>query len=264
MFKLKKRIFEILFASSNDLSSRIFGIFIISLISLNVFAVILETVENLSLKYELFFISFEVFSIIIFTIEYLLRLWTCTVDKRFSNPLIGRIKFAMTPLAIVDLIAILPFYLPTILPIDLRFVRILRLLRLFRIFKVARYNDSFTIIEDVMKSKKQELTVAFFLLFVTLLFVSSLMYFLEHEAQPKAFASIPDAMWWGVVTMATIGYGDVVPITPLGKFFGGIIAILAIVFFALPAGVIISGFFEQTQNKKNVRKVCPHCGRKLD
>ena len=261
MSDLKKRLFEILEAASDSLSSKIVGTFIMVVIILNVFAFILETVESLSIQYGFFFASFEIFSVAVFTIEYALRLWSCTTDGRFSSPVTGRIRFAKTPLAVVDLIAILPFYLPLIFPVDARFVRILRLLRLFRLLKIARYSESLKTFGHVLKSKKEQLAVSIFVLVIVLLFVSTVMYFVEHEAQPKAFASIPDAMWWGVVTMGTVGYGDVVPITALGKFVGGVVIILAIGFFALPVGVIFSGFLEQAQKKK---RVCPRCGKRFE
>ena len=141
--KIKNRLFEILeIASAGDLPSRLFDIFIMTLISLNVIAVILETVESLSSQYTSFFWMFEVSSVSVFTIEYLLRLWTCTGDDKFKSPIKGRIQFAMTPLALVDLISILPFYLPMIIPFDLRFIRALRLFRLFRLLKMGRYSDA--------------------------------------------------------------------------------------------------------------------------
>ncbi len=261
--KLKSRIFEILEISSVDLYSRTFSIFIMSLISLNVLAVILETVESISLRYELFFTTFEMFSVAIFTIEYLLRLWTCTADKRFENPITGRLRFAVTPLAVVDLFAVLPFYLPLIFPFDTRFIRILRLFRLFRAFKMVRYSDSLKLMGNVLKAKKEEIVITLFIMVILLIFTSSLIYLVEHEAQPQAFSSIPASMWWGVVTLATVGYGDIYPITPLGKFFGAIISILGIGMFALPTGILASGFIEEIR-KKQGKLICPHCGKVIN
>ena len=263
--KIKRRIFEILeIASVGDLPSRIFDIFIITLISLNVVAVILETVQFLSFRYRTFFTIFEVFSILVFTIEYLLRVWTCTTDKRFGNPFIGRIRFAVTPLILVDLMAILPFYLPMIFPLDLRFIRILRLFRFIRLFKMARYSESLRTFGNVLKAKKEEIVIMLFTVLILLVFASSLMYFFEHEAQPKGFSSIPAAMWWGIATLTTVGYGDVYPITPIGKSLGAIIAVLGIGMFALPAGILASGFVEEIQRRRRKRKVCPHCGKEID
>ena len=263
--KFKTRMFEILeIASVDDFVSKIFDYFIMTLILLNVLAVILETVHELSLHYKFLFNTFELFSVVVFTIEYLFRFWTCTIDNRYSNPIRGRIRFAVTPLALVDLFAILPFYLPILIPFDLRFIRSIRLFRLFRLLKLGRYSESSETIINVLKAKKEELIIAILLILLSLLFASSLMYFIEHDAQPQAFSSIPAAMWWGVSTLTTVGYGDIYPITPIGKFFGGIIIILGVVMFALPAGIFASGFTEELQKKKRILKICPHCGNNIE
>jgi len=251
---LRGRIWEILeVADDDDRESRNFDIFIMTLILLNVVAVILETVDSLSSRYGVFFSIFEVFSVTIFTIEYILRLWTCTVitaDKGFWKTLKGRIKFALTPFALIDLMAILPFYLPMIFAVDLRFLRILRLLRFGRLFKILRYSSApVDIIRDVLKGKKTELGIALSVVIILLVFASSLMYFVEHAAQPNAFPNIPAAMWWGVATLTTVGYGDVYPITPMGKSLGAIIAMLGILMFALPTGILSSGFTEKIREE---------------
>ena len=263
--KFKKRIFEILeVATPGDRPSRIFDIFIMTLISLNIIAVILETVESLSSKYMPFFRNFEIFSVVIFTIEYISRIWSCTVNAKFKNPILGRIRFALTPLLIVDLLAILPFYLPMIIPLDLRFLRALRLIRILRMFKMGRYSESLRMFGRVLKAKKEELLIAVFMILILLIISSSLMYFVENEAQPQTFSSIPDAMWWGVTTLTTVGYGDVYPVTPVGKFLGAIIAILGIGMFALPAGILASGFVEEIQKRRTKRIICPHCGKDIN
>lgn len=260
--KVKNRLFDILeIASDGDLPSKLFDIFIMTLISLNVITVILGTVDYLYSRYMLFFWAFEIFSVSVFTIEYLLRLWTCTTDSRFKSFIKGRIRFAVTPLALVDLLAILPFYLPMIIPLDLRFIRALRLFRLFRLFKMGRYSEALKTFGNVLKEKKEELVIAVFSVLIILVIASSLMYFIENETQPEAFSSIPAAMWWGAATLTTVGYGDIYPITPIGKFLGAIIALLGIGMFALPAGILSSGFAEEIQRKHENRRICPHCGK---
>lgn len=262
--KIKSRIFEILeVASTDDLVSRVFDVFIMTLISLNVIAVILETVKSL-FHYRLFFYTFEVFSVSVFTIEYLLRLWTCTTNNRFKSHIKGRIRFAMTPLVLVDLMAILPFYLPMVIPLDLRFIRAVRLFRLFRLFKMGRYSESLKTLGNVLKEKKEELLITVFVVFILLVIASSLMYFIENEAQPQVFSSIPAAMWWGVATLTTVGYGDVFPITPIGKLLGAIIAIMGIGMFALPAGILGSGFVEEIRKRRGKEEICPHCGKDIN
>ena len=263
--KLKKRTYEILeLAKPGDRASRIFDFFIISLIILNVIAVILETVGNLSVSYAGFFKTFEIISVIIFSIEYLLRVWSCVVNEKFKAPIKGRIKFILIPLALIDLFAVLPFYLPMLIPIDLRFIRALRLFRLFRLFKLSRYSEGLHLLGRVLKNKKEELFIALFVTFLLLIVSSSLLYYVEHEHQPDVFSSIPAAMWWGIATLTTVGYGDIYPVTTLGKFLGSIISLLGIGLFAMPTGIISAGFVEESRKRKKQIRQCPHCGKNIE
>ncbi|MGB9596118.1 MAG: ion transporter [Candidatus Poribacteria bacterium] len=263
---IKKRIFDVLQGNhEGGIVGRIIEIFIILIIFLNIIAVIIETVESIYNKNPDLFYDFEIFSIIVFTVEYVLRLWGCTSRETYKNPIKGRIKFALTPLVIIDLISILPFYLPMLITLDLRFLRALRLLRIFRILKVGRYFESIRLIGKVFMMKKEELAITVFMVAILLIIASCLMYYVENQSQPKAFASIPMAMWWGVATLTTVGYGDVYPVTPFGKFLGAIIALLGIGIFALPTGILGSGFIEEIAHKKSEKhKVCPHCGKEID
>lgn len=261
--KIKNRIFEIFDLSSNCFLTRVFNISLLILIFLNVVAATLETVESLLSNYNFFFRVFEAFSVIIFTIEYLLRLWVCTNDNRFHNPIRGRIRFFLTPLSVIDLMAIFPFYLPMIIPFDLRFMRALRLFRLFRLFKAVRYSKSLRRLGNVLQEKKEELLITVFATLILLVIVSSLMYFVENKVQPEKFSSIPAAMWWGVATLTTVGYGDVYPITPAGKILGAIIAIFGIGLFAVPAGILASGFAVEVKKSHSNGKICPHCGKDI-
>ena len=260
---VKKRIVEIIDPSSlNSKSSKIFAVFIVSLILLNVAAVILGTVESLAIHHHHLLLQFEIFSVVVFTIEYLLRLWVCTEKEDFASPILGRIRFALTPLALVDLVAILPFYIPFVFRADLRFVRIIRLFRIARLFKIGRYSQALRMFGHVMKEKKEELGITVVAVFFLLIIASSLMYYVEHDTQPAAFSSIPAAMWWGTSTLTTVGYGDIYPTTPLGKFLGAIIALAGIGVFALPAGILASGFASEIHKKE--QKLCPHCGKPLE
>jgi voltage-gated potassium channel len=262
---IKTRIYGILEPGDDD--SKYFDPFIMGLIFLNVAAVVLETVDWLYLRYASIFNAFEIFSVAVFTVEYILRVWSCTAKPEFKDPVQGRLRFMRTPLAIIDLMVVLPFYLPLLFP-DLRFMRALRLFRLFRVLKLARYSSSLQTFADVLKLKKEELLLMLFAITILLVVSSSLMYDAEHEAQPDAFASIPAAMWWGIVTLATVGYGDVYPVTPWGKLIGSIVVILGIGLFALPTGVLASGFAEvlakRKEEQKMERMICPHCGRCID
>ena len=236
-----------------------------ALIIVNVLVVILETVSSIHTQYLIEFRFIDDFSIIVFTIEYILRIWTCTLHKKYQNPVTGRIRYAITPLAIVDLLAFLPFYLPVFIPIDLRMLRELRLLRLIRVLKLGRYSESIKLFEEVLARKKEDIIVALGILLMVLVIVSSCMYYAEHEAQPEKFASIPHAMWWGIITLATIGYGDIYPITPLGQVIGGFVVVIGIGVFALPTAILASGFIEVIDFRKNQKDVvvCPHCGMQL-
>lgn len=241
-------------------------LFIIILILLNVTAVIFGTIEPLYQSQKAFFIAFEVFSVAVFTIEYILRLIFVPKEQGNENPVWRRLRYIVSPLALIDLLALLPFYLPFLLPVDLRFLRGLRLIRLLRVLKLNRYTRAVNIIRRIVKLKQEELVIASSLGLGLLLFWSSFMYFLEHEAQPEAFASIPHAMWWGVATLTTVGYGDIYPITPLGKLCGALTAISCVGLFALPAGILASGFSEaiaQADKEKLAPRTCPNCGKSL-
>lgn len=261
---MKKFIYQILEESpSRHKLSKYIQLFIIFLILINVLAVMIETIEYFGEKYHLIFYYFELFSVAIFTIEYVLRIWSCLANEADKKPIIGRIRYASKPLVIIDLLAILPFYLPMVFPIDLRFVRILRVFRLFRMFKMVRYSRDLGIMMKVLREKKEELIITTFVVIIVLIFSSSLMYYAEHDAQPEVFTSIPSTLWWGVETLTTVGYGDLLPITTIGKICGGIIAIFGIGIFALPAGIIASGFVEVLHQESKMHK-CPHCGKEIN
>ena len=257
---LKKRIWEILeLSKENDKHSKYFDFFISILILLNVVAIILETEKALVIDYEAFFKYFELFSIFIFSVEYLLRLWSCVLAEEYKNPIIGRIKYLFSPLAIIDLLAIAPFYM-TFLVTDTRILRILRLLRLLRITKHFRYSKTFHVIISTIEKKKGELLSALVLMLCLLLVCSTGVYYAENEAQPDKFSSILASMWWAVATLTTVGYGDIFPITSLGKFFGSISAIFGVGLFAIPAGLLASGFSDVAETGP---KNCRHCGKEI-
>lgn len=238
--------------------------FIMLLIAANVVAVALETVDPLYAEYESFFYWFEVVSVAIFSIEYVGRLWACTAREAHSHSIFGRLDFAKRPMILIDLLAILPFFLGPLLPADLRFLRALRLFRFFRLFKLARYSESMLAFSHVLHRKKADLVVAFSVTLILLIVTSSLMYFVETAAQPDEFGSIPETLWWGVITLTTVGYGDVTPVTPLGRLFGGIVAMLGIGLFGLPASILASGFIEERLEKDSETSYCPHCGERID
>lgn len=242
---LRSKLFNILsVGGKGDTASKIFDIFLISLIALNVLAVILESVKLIEVKYSYQFEVFELFSVFVFSIEYLLRVWTAVEASKPSqqHPVISRLRYMLTPMAIIDLLAVAPFYLFFFFSLDLRFMRVLRLLR---IFKLTRYSSAMTVVLEVLKKEAQAFGATLFVFMLLMIFSASVIYLFEHEAQPDVFTDIPQAMWWAVITLTTVGYGDAYPITNMGKLVGAGISILSIGLVALPAGILASGFSEQ-------------------
>jgi voltage-gated potassium channel len=260
---IKERLFQIVeIPEEGDTLSRNFDIFFLGLIFLNIITMALETVSSLQARYAVLFAWIETVSVAFFLVEYLVRIWVCPCHPRYPHAVKGRIKFIFHPLMIVDFLAIAPSLLPMFFVIDLRFLRIMRFFRIFRMIKIGRYARSFRILVQAVQNKKEELLISLFMGFVLLLMASYLIYFFETDAQPDKFPNIPSAMWWGVITLTTVGYGDVYPITVAGKIIGALIAVMGIGMFALPAGILASGLIERIP-KKSSRSTCPHCGKPL-
>lgn len=257
----KGRLFQVLELSSGDRTGRVVSGLLTGLIFLNVLATILESVQSIHDRWWFWLEVFDIASVAIFAAEYLLRLWASPSDPRYAGALRGRLRFASTPLAVIDLLAILPAFLP-ILGVDLRALRALRLLR---VLKLGRHSESLRILQAVVVGKRRELAVGLLVLGVLLVLASSAMYYLEHEAQPDRFPHIPAAMWWAIVTLTTVGYGDVYPVTAAGKVLGGLTVVFGVAVVAIPAAVFASGFMEELQ-KRTARVAaaperCPHCGK---
>jgi voltage-gated potassium channel len=240
---VKNRLYEILERGRpEDMISRVVDGALILLIVANVAAAAAATVEQFYTRYEKAFWVFEIVSVLIFTVEYLCRLWTCTehFSTSHQSPLRARMKFVVSPFGLIDLLAILPFYIGFFLPIaDLRSLRIFRLLRLL---KLVRYSPALATLWQVLVQERRALLAALVIMVILLVMSSTAIYYVERGIQPDKFGSIPAAMWWAVTTMTTVGYGDVVPITVLGRTIGGLVMILGLAMFALPVGIIASGF----------------------
>ncbi len=270
MESAKRRVYQILTdPPDDDRIGNAFSTFIFLLIAVNVLATVLETVHSLGVPYARVFHAIELVSVIVFSVEYVLRLWSCTTDPRFSHPVRGRLAVASKPMPVVDLLAILPFYLQVLIPgLDLRFVRALRLFRIFRVFRAGKLAEAIRILSAVVRNRREEILASFVIILIVVVLAANVMYLLEHRAQPKNFASVPAAMWWAIVTVTTIGYGDVVPVTPLGRILGAIMALLGIIMLAMPVGIMGSGFLEEVEKRRgkakppgNLPPVCPHCGK---
>jgi len=245
-------------------TNKAFNVFIVALILLNILAMILQSVKAIDELVPRGFLWFEYFSVAVFSVEYLGRLWCCVEDPHYGRPVRGRLRFAVTPLALVDLSAVLPFYLP-FLHADLRMMRMFRMVRIMRIMRIAklgRYSESLQMLIRVLRSRGEQLASAVFLLLILLVVAATLMYTAEKDAQPKTFPSIPSAMWWAAVTLTTVGYGDAYPVTMLGKILGAITAMLGIGMFALPCAILGAGFIEELDRDKK-KQICPHCGKEL-
>jgi len=259
---IKKRVYYLL--EPGDDSGRGIDAFIIGLILLNIISLVLETVESVYSQAPGLFELFEDVSLVIFAAEYLFRLWSCSTLPQFSRPILGRLRYSSTPMALIDLIAILPLFLPMI-GADLRIMRAIRLVRLLRILKLTRYSSAMRLLGRVVVASRNELTSIFLVLVLLLLIAASLMYFAESKVQPDKFSSIPATMWWGIATLTTVGYGDHYPVTGLGQFIASFIAILGIGMFALPTGILGAKFVEELKkDKEGSASQCPHCGKALD
>ncbi len=246
----KQRLFRILEAGHpGDRLSLAFDWAMIALILANVAAVVAETVVSLRARYEAEFWTFEVVSVAIFTVEYVARLWVC--DEHLSlarrGPLGARLRFAASPYALIDLIAILPFYLVLLLPsADLRILRVFRLLRLL---KLTRYSPALATLWRVLVDERRALAAALLIMLGLMLLSATAMYHAERAVQPEVFGSIPAAMWWALATLTTVGYGDVVPLTDYGRLIGGLVMILGLAMFALPIGIVASGFASEIHRR---------------
>lgn len=250
--------------AATPLERRLHGLLVLLILG-NVAAVVVGSMDSVAGRYGAWLHRFEVFSVLVFTIEYLARLWSCTADARYAHPVGGRLKYLCSPMALVDLAAILPFYL-AFTQLDLRVIRAFRLMRLFRMAKFGRYSEASNVLLHVLRNKREELFLSLGVLLALTTVFATLMFMVESEAQPDKFPDIPHAMWWAVVTITTVGYGDVFPITPLGKLVGAITALLGLLMIALPTGVFGAACVEELNNRRKPKgnRCCPHCGKGVD
>ncbi len=232
----------------------------VTLISLNVLAVIVGSVQQIHDRFAVELYLFEVFSVTVFSVEYLARLWACTADPRFRAPVLGRLRHLRRPLSIIDLMAIAPFYLSFFVT-DGGLLRVLWTFRLLRILMLLRYTRALEVIWRVFRAKREELMIAGIVIVVLLAVSSCLMYFAERGAQPDHYSDIPSAMWWAVVTITTVGYGDIVPVTPVGRLLASLVALLGVATIALPTAILGAGFVHEFQHRHIEH--CPHCGKRL-
>ena len=264
---MKQKIYHLIERGSHG--SRVnllFDYFIIILIVLNVVALAVDTLVGLSDQLRNELRIFEFFSVVIFSVEYILRIYISDITHPAKSKMASVMKFMLSPFGIIDLMAILPFYIPFIIKVDLRFLRVLRLIRFFRVLKINRYNSTLILIRDVLKEKRAEISMTFFIIFLLLLVSAFLMYSVENPVQPDKFQDVFASLWWAVATLTTVGYGDLYPITTLGKVISGVVSVLGIGLIALPTGIISAGFIGKINQSKRDKKphICPYCGKEVD
>ena len=242
---LRRRVYDVLEAGRGDSTlATVVENLLVVLIFINVAAFVLESVPSIKARHAGLFTAINWTSVGIFTIEYILRLWSC-VEVPFLKrlpPLKARLKYATRPFLIIDLLAIVPSYLSFLLPMDWR---VLRVLRLFRFLKLARYSPAMNTLVRVLANERRSLTGALLLVLTLLLFAASIMHYIESDAQPDKFGSIPQSAWWAIVTLTTVGYGDTVPVTDLGRLVGGITMLSGLIVLALPIAIIATGFAQE-------------------
>lgn len=249
--RLRRRVHFILDSGVSDRAARLAHGVLIGLIISSVASVVLETVPELHQQYQTLFDAVELVALVGFTLEYALRLWSAPDSAPYFElkPWRARFAYAMTPYAVIDLLTILPFYLGLFLPGDFR---VLLLLRLARFFKLARYSPGMRSLAAALQAERKALGASAVIIFGVVLVMASAMHIAEHAAQPDKFGSIPESMWWAVVTITTVGYGDVVPITVAGRIIAGLTAFMGFLLLALPVGIVATAFAEEIHRREFV------------
>ena len=231
-----------------------FDLFIIVWVVLSVVSVLLETVESVHYIMAMEFAVLDSVAVAVFTTEYLMRIYSCVEDPRFKGAFTGRAGYAFTPGAVIDALAVMPFFLEALLHhlFDLRFLRIFRMLRLL---KLTRFSDATKLVWDGIKREAGTIGASFFVLLLVIILCGSVGYLLEHAAQPDKFESIPTSIYWSVITLSSVGYGDISPITPLGRILASLMALLGIALVAIPAGILSAAFTDQLRvERENIGK----------
>jgi voltage-gated potassium channel len=235
-------------AESPRWPTRFVGGVLVGLVLVSVVATVLETLEETAQRMGWLLRLVEALTVAVMAVEYLLRLWAAPEREAIGTraPWRARLHYATSFVGLVDLLAVLPAFVAVVLPIP---ADALRLLRVLRLLKLARYTPALTLFMAVIRNESRALLATLLVVSVLLVLESSVMYVLEREAQPRIFASIPHAMWWAIVTIATVGYGDMFPITPAGKVFGGAVMVIGIAVFAVPAGILATGFATEIRKR---------------
>jgi len=244
--KLRTILYRHLEVADSETGRALNGLLML-LIVVNVVAVVIESVQTIYDAYQPWFDYLELLSVAVFSVEYVARLWVSVESPARGEGWRARLRYALTPLAIVDLLAILPFYFGVFFDLDLRFLRALRMLR---VFKLTRHSTAMDLLLTVIRNEAATVGSSLLVMVAIIVMAASGIYLIESDAQPEAFQSIPHAMWWAAVTLTTVGYGDVVPITIGGKIFGLVITLAGVGMVALPAGILASGFSQELRKRR--------------
>lgn len=240
-------------------TSRRVNRFLIFLIITNTITAAIETLPDVEAKFGSLLYFFEAASMLLFFVEYLTRFWCCVEQAAFASPISGRLRWAARPLAILDLIVIVSFFAP----FDLRFLRVFRLLRLFRVINLNGLANTYEGLKAALRQRRDLLLLAMILMTMAVFCSAGIVYAFEHEAQPKVFSSMPAAIWWAVVTLTTVAYGDMYPITFGGRVAATATMLFGIGIFALPTAILTSAVLQADSVAKKPEKSCPHCGKPL-
>jgi len=245
----RRRVYQVLEQDPvGDRASVVVDRLLVLLIIVNLVAVALESMPQLHDRYLLLFDTIEFVSLVVFTAEYLLRIWSSVEygPHRHMSPTAARLRYILSPAGLVDLVAVLPFWFAPFVPSDLR---VLQVLRVVRFFKIARYSPAMRSLLDVLYRERRALFGCLVITLGTALVSAALMHLAEGRVQPDKLGTIPDALWWAIVTLGTIGYGDVVPITTVGKLIATATIFLGLIMIALPVGIIATAFAEQVHRR---------------
>ncbi len=261
--KAQHYVFELLHTIAIETRAELVTkIILTSLILLNLTAVILETIPSLQ-EYSSIFTTFETITVVVFTLEYILRVWSIVDGQKYNGSFSGRLKYCLSFYSLIDLLAILPFYLPVLIGFDLRFIRSLRLLRLLRILKLGQYSNSLGMLYRVATKKKYDIAVSLSIILLLIIFAGCMLYFLEHDYQPEVVSDIPTTIWWGLAKLTALGYVEIIPVSIPGKVCDALLSFLGLSFFALPSGILAAGFVEEIESRKR-KQNCPHCGKEIE
>jgi voltage-gated potassium channel len=233
-------------------------------ILINTMAVILFTVRPVAEQYGSLLSYIMNACLAVFICEYVLRLWACTATHHPVRMITDRIRYTLRVYLLIDLFSILPVFIPFFFPQNFTIIRLLRLVSIFKLGRFTQYADSLIQLRRVVWRKKEIFVIMLFFLVFIILFSSTIMYVVEFPAQPESFSSIPAALWWAVMTVTTVGYGDMVPVTPVGKIIAGVVTVTGVLLLALPSAIMATGFIEERERQKYFKERRNGLGIPLD